>query len=103
MARADYPPQKVRGFAKPGYPEAARRAKIQGVVRLECVILANGRCGDPTVRQSLDKVHGLDEEAVGTMRRWRFKPALLDREGVPVRINVDEICIAVMRTGLYRH
>jgi len=74
---------------KPSYPEAARRAKIQGVVRLQCVILANGGCTDPTVLRSLDKVHGVDEEAVRTMRRWRFKPALLDREPVPVRIRVD--------------
>jgi outer membrane biosynthesis protein TonB len=29
------------------------------------------------------------EQAVRTMRRWRFKPALLDREPVPVRISVD--------------
>jgi TonB family protein len=74
---------------KPGYPEAARRAKVQGVVRLQCVILANGGCSDPTVLRSLDKAHGVDDEAVRTMRRWRFKPALLDREPVPVRISVD--------------
>jgi hypothetical protein len=42
-----------------------------------------------TVLQSLDKAHGLDDEAVRTMRRWRLKPALLDREPVPVRISVD--------------
>jgi TonB family protein len=77
---------------KPGYPEAARRAKIQAVVRLQCVILPNGGCADPTVLRSLDKVHGVDEEAVRTMRRWRFKPALLDREPVPVRISVDMKC-----------
>jgi TonB family protein len=74
---------------KPGYPAAARRAKIQGVVRLQCVILANGGCSDPTVLRSLDKAHGLDDEAVRTMRRWRFKSALLESEPVAVRISVD--------------
>lgn len=74
---------------KPHYTEAARQAKIQGVVRLQCVVRADGGCGDATVLRSLDSVYGLDDEAVQTMGRWRFKPALLERRAVPVRISVD--------------
>jgi TonB-like protein len=37
----------------------------------------------------LNLLYGLDDEAVRTMRRWRFKPALLARKPVPVRISVD--------------
>ena len=73
----------------PHYTDAARLAKIQGVVRLQCVVRADGGCGDATVLRSLDTVYGLDDEAVRTMRRWRFKPALLARKPVPVRISVD--------------
>jgi TonB family protein len=73
----------------PHYTDAARLAKIQGVVRLQCVVRADGGCGDATVLRSLDTVYGLDDEAVRTMRRWRFKPALLERKTVPVRISVD--------------
>jgi TonB family protein len=73
----------------PHYTDAARLAKIQGVVRLQCVVRADGGCGDATVLRSLDTVYGLDDEAVRTMRRWRFKPALLERKTVPVRIRVD--------------
>jgi TonB family protein len=73
----------------PHYTDAARLAKVQGVVRLQCVVRADGGCGDATVLRSLDTVYGLDAEAVRTMRRWRFKPALLERKPVPVRISVD--------------
>jgi TonB family protein len=73
----------------PHYTDAARLAKIQGVVRLQCVVRADGGCGDATVLRSLDTVYGLDNEAVRTMRRWRFKPALLERKTVQVRIRVD--------------
>jgi TonB family protein len=73
----------------PHYTDAARLAKIQGVVRLQCVVRADGGCGDATVLRSLDTVYGLDDEAVRTMRRWRFKPALLQRKTVQVRIRVD--------------
>lgn len=73
----------------PHYTDAARLAKIQGVVRLQCVVRTDGGCGDATVLRSLDSVYGLDDEAVRTMRRWRFKPALLERQPVPVRIRID--------------
>jgi TonB family protein len=73
----------------PRYTDAARLAKIQGVVRLQCVVRADGGCDEATILRSLDTVYGLDDEAVRTMRRWRFKPALLERKPVPVRISVD--------------
>jgi protein TonB len=73
----------------PHYTDAARTAKIQGIVRLQCVVRADGGCGDATVLRSLDAVYGLDDEAVRTMRRWRFRPALLERKPVSVRIKVD--------------
>ena len=73
----------------PRYTGAARLAKIQGVVRLQCVVRTDGACGDASVLRSLDTVYGLDDEAVRTMRRWRFRPAQLKRKPIPVRISVD--------------
>ena len=71
---------------KANYTAAAMRARIQGVVVLECVVEPDGRVGPVRIVRSLDAVHGLDEEAVRTLRQWRFVPAMKD--GVSVRIAV---------------
>jgi TonB family protein len=73
----------------PQYTEAARLAKVQGVVHLQCVVRADGECADPTIVRSLDTVYGLDAEALAAMRGWRFKPALLERRPVAVRIKIE--------------
>src|SRR5262249_7747566 len=49
---------------KPEYTAAARRAKIQGTVRVVCVVRIAGVCSDVAVVRSLDKAFGLDDEAV---------------------------------------
>lgn len=67
---------------KPEYTLAARRAKIQGTVRLRCVVQTEGVCSRVVVVRSLDKTFGLDDEAVRAIGEWRFRPAL--REGTPV-------------------
>ena len=66
-------PQLVRD-AKPDYTAGAMRAKVQGVVVLECVVLPDGTIGNITIIKSLDKVFGLDQEAVKAARQWRFLP-----------------------------
>lgn len=50
------------------------RAKVQGVVLLECVVQTDGSVGDVRILKSLDKVFGLDEEAIKAARQWRFVP-----------------------------
>jgi protein TonB len=60
---------------KPQYTPDAMRAKIQGTVVLECVVLPDGTVGDVRVNRSLDPVFGLDQEAVKAARQWRFVPA----------------------------
>ena len=71
---------------KANYTAEAMRARIQGVVVLECVVEVDGRVGPVRIVRSLDAVHGLDEEAIRTLRQWRFVPAMKD--GVPVRVAV---------------
>jgi len=70
----------------PQYTSAAIREKIQGTVRLECVVRRDGFCSDVTIIRSLDKTFGLDEQAVRAVREWRFRPGL--REGTPVATRV---------------
>jgi protein TonB len=59
---------------KPQYTAEAMRAKVQGTVLLECVVLADGSVGNVEVVKSLDGTFGLDQEAVKAAKQWRFQP-----------------------------
>ena len=72
---------------KPQYTADAMKAKIQGTVRVECVVETNGKVGDVKVIKSLDP--GLDQEAVKAVKRWTFKPGKKDGKAVRVRIELE--------------
>ena len=74
---------------KPSYTRDAMRAKIQGTVRLEAVVLPNGRVGDVRVIRSLDSANGLDREAISAAKRWLFRPGTLRGAPVPVIVRID--------------
>jgi TonB family protein len=74
---------------KPAYTADAMRAKVQGTVWLECVVLPDGSVGDIRVTKSLDKVFGLDEQAVRAASKWRFIPGTLKGQPVPVLITIE--------------
>lgn len=74
---------------KPHYTAAALGAKIQGTVRLSCVVNTDGRCADITIVQSLDTRLGLDDEAITALRKWRFAPGTLGGKPVRVRVIVE--------------
>jgi len=69
----------------PNYTTEAMRAFIQGEVRMDCIVEIDGTIRSVRIRHSINP-GGLDDEAVKTVRQWRFKPALKD--GVPVRMRV---------------
>jgi len=71
---------------KPRYTSEAMRAKIQGTVWVEAVVLPDGTVGDAEVVRSLDRNFGLDEEALKAARQWRFAPGT--RYGDPVAVLV---------------
>jgi protein TonB len=71
---------------RPSYTSEAMRAKVQGVVRLEGVVNADGSVGDVRVIRSLDGVFGLDEEAIKAAKQFRFAPGT--RFGQPVAVLV---------------
>jgi protein TonB len=81
-------PQLVRQV-KPLYTADAMRAKVQGVALLECVVLPDGTVGDVRVLKSVDRVFGLDDEAVKAARQWRFIPGKRLGEPVPVLISIE--------------
>jgi TonB family protein len=73
----------------PQYTPEAMKARIQGAVLMEVVVLKDGTVGDVEVTQSLDTVHGLDDQAVKAVKQWVFDPGKKDGEPVPVRVNVE--------------
>ena len=75
--------------SKPQYTADARRAAIQGVVHLEAVIQTDGTVGEVRVSQSLDKQFGLDEQAVQSLKTWRFTPGQKDGAAIPVLVEIE--------------
>jgi TonB family protein len=67
---------------EPQYPEAARKARIEGVVILDAVIAASGEVEEVRVIRSAGKL--LDDAAAEALRRWTYRPATLN--GRPVRV-----------------
>ena len=81
-------PRVVREV-KPQYTSDAMRAKVQGTVLLECVVLADGTVGRVDVVRSLDPTFGLDLEAVKAARQWRFRPGTRFGEPVNVLVTIE--------------
>jgi protein TonB len=82
------PPRVIRQV-KPSYTEAARDAKIEGIVLLRVVVLRDGTVGRVEVVKSLDSVHGLDDQAVKAARQWLFSPGSRQGEPVAVRVTIE--------------
>ncbi len=74
---------------KPQYTADAMRAKIQGSVVLECVVLPDGTVGQVSVIKSLDPVFGLDQEAIKAARQWRFVAGKRLGQPVAVLVNIE--------------
>jgi TonB family protein len=65
------------------------RAKVQGIVLLECIVQPDGSVSDARVLRSLDPVFGLDQEAIKAAKQWRFMPGTRLGEPVPVIISIE--------------
>lgn len=74
---------------KPQYTADAMRAKMQGSVWLECIVLPDGSVGDVRVTRSLDQRFGLDHEAIAAAKQWRFKPGLANGKPVAVAVSIE--------------
>lgn len=74
---------------EPNYTSEAMRAKIEGKVELEVVVLANGTVGEVRVKKSLDDKFGLDQEAMKAAKKWLFQPATRLGEKVPVIVILE--------------
>ena len=80
---------QIEKEVKPVYTESAKKERIQGLVGMDVVVLADGSVGDVTVTRSLDKEHGLDDESVKAVKQWRFVPGKKDGKAVSVLVEID--------------
>ena len=76
---------------KPNYTGEAMRAKLQGIVEMEAVVMPDGTVDPKSIRitRSLDANLGLDQQAIIAVKQWRFRPGLYKGQPVPVRVNVE--------------
>jgi TonB family protein len=72
----------------PAYTEAAREARIQGIVLLQAVVSKDGTVNSIKIVNGLG--YGLDESAVQTVgKEWRFKPGALNGKPVDVQVSIE--------------
>ena len=73
---------------QPVYPPLAKQARISGTVRLHAIIAKDGSI------QQLEVVNGhplLVQSALDAVRRWRYKPTLLNGDPVEVDTFIDVV------------
>jgi len=69
------------------YSNPARKAKISGICIITVMVDADGNPENPLVIRALG--YGLDRNALDSVRRYRFKPAMKNGEPVPVMVNIE--------------
>ena len=88
------PPQRVGGLIKapvkvvnvpPDYPELARRTHVEDIIVLETVI---DELGNVTSVRVLKGHPLLTQAAVDAVQRWKFTPARLNDQAIPVVMTV---------------
>jgi periplasmic protein TonB len=82
------PPSLVQSF-EPRYTTEAMRARIQGICTMEVEVGADGLVKNVKVIKSLDRGTGLDDEAMKTARKWRFRPATYQGKPVPYLVIIE--------------
>jgi protein TonB len=82
---AEWEAPSKRRHVDPVYPELARRAHIQGVVVLECVITPQGRVANARVVEAPPLLGAPAREAV---LQWQYTPMIQNGVPVPVLLRV---------------
>lgn len=80
-------PPRGTSTPDPKYSAEARSAKVEGTVVLLIVVNEAGKAVDPFILHPVGM--GLDDQAVETVRKWQFNPAIFQSKPVPVLINVE--------------
>ena len=75
------PPRRISGEA-PGYPKAALKLRMEGVVAVEMLVMEDGTVSELRIVESAGQI--LDQATLEAARAWRFEPAV--KQGVKVRV-----------------
>ena len=82
-------PPRLLSAAHPRYTDEARRAGIQGVAVVECVVGTDGTVGEARIVRSLDQSYGLDAEALAAARLYLFTPGSRGGKAIPVLVTLE--------------
>jgi TonB family protein len=77
-------PRKIRHVA-PIYPEAARHARVSGVVILELQLDVSGSVTDARVLHSIPL---LDAAAIEAVKQWQYEPMIVNGKAIAVPLTV---------------
>ncbi len=72
---------------EPDYSKQAKHFNVQGSVVLDVVVDKDGRIRQPKIIRPVGL--GLDEKAVLGIQNWKFKPATLNGQPVPVEMAIE--------------
>jgi TonB family protein len=86
VCSSDLEQRKLLYSPEPLYPPLAQQARIQGTVRLEVLIAADGAVKQVRLISAHPMLAGAVLEAV---KKWRYRPTLLDGEPVEVLTQVE--------------
>jgi protein TonB len=81
-----YQPPRLEYQVRPVYPQLAKTARIQGVVRLRVRIGITGRVEQVRL---LSGHPFLVEAAIEAVRRWRYSPARIDGHWISTTTTID--------------
>ena len=71
---------------RPAYPKEARRAHIEGVVKLNIVVT---KTGEVTEFHVISGNPILVPAAIGAVKQWRYAPCHVNGEPVEIKTQVD--------------
>jgi len=71
----------------PDYTDLARTAKYRGTVELSLIVTKDGAVNSIVVLKGAP--FSLTQKAIDAVQKWKFKPAKLRGQSVPVRVPVD--------------
>jgi TonB family protein len=71
----------------PDYTDLARTAKYRGTVELSLIVTKDGVVNSVMVLKGAP--FSLTQKAIDAVQKWKFKPAKLHGQSVPVRVPVD--------------
>lgn len=93
-------PLQLLSGADLAYPDQARAAGVEGVVRVRYDVTVDGRVVNAEV-DAADPAGVFDAAALALVRSWRFRPAVEDGESVAAPARISEVRFQLGDTDRY--